>query len=115
MYNVFTIGWPYAAKAIIQHEFDTDHLNIWITFQQPMYILSAPDIAKWLVYADDVLSPATAAEWQDEYTLLLTVPDIIANPARLLLKYDGPDEGLCMNWNKQIEPWGKILSLDISS
>jgi len=108
-------GWPYAAKAIIWHEFDTDHLNVWVTFRFAMDVSVKPDNEVWLIELDDVPKPVTASAWQDTWTLLLTVPDVGENPARVLLEYDGPDENLRISWQKQWEPWGPILSLDISS
>lgn len=109
------LPWPYAAKAIVQHEFDVDHLNVWVTFRFAMDQLVKPDDALWLLEADDVAKPISASAWQDAWTLLLTVPDIGANPDRVLLAYNGPDENLRISWNKQWEPWGPILSLDVSS
>lgn len=120
------LPWPYAAKAVIQHEFDTDHLNIWITFRfamdttgdplaEPVVHDVMPPLELWLVELDDVEKAVTASEWQDPWTLLLTVEDIWANPDRVLVEYDGPDENLRISWHKQWEPWGPILSLDVSS
>ena len=118
--------WPYAAKAIIEHEFDVDHLNVWVTFRFAMRTSSAPlaepvvhdvmpPLELWLLEADDVPKPISASAWQDAWTLLLTVPGIAANPDRVLLEYNGPDEDLRISWEKQWEPWGPILSLDVSS
>lgn len=119
-------GWPYAAKAVIQHEFDTDHLNIWVTFDKamrlssdplaepPVYDRKPPD-EKWIVYVDEVLKEVTVSAWQDDWTLLLTVPDIGSLPDRVLVAYDGPDEMLEISWHKQWEPWGAILSLDVTT
>jgi hypothetical protein len=119
-------GWPYAAKAIIQHEFDTDHLNIWLTFSLAMDILVKPPNTLWLVTVGDFLTPVSYSEWQDPWTLLLTVLDIVALPARVLVAYDGPHVNLRrstnpryagedVKYNKQWEPWGPILSMDVGS
>jgi len=108
-------GWPYAAKAIIQHEFDTDHLNVWVTFRFAMDQTVKPPDELWLVEADDVPKPVSASAWQDAWTLLLTVPDVGGNPDRVLVQYDGPDYRLRIVWKKHWEPWGPILSLDVSS
>lgn len=108
-------GWPYAAKAVIQHEFDTDHLNLWVTFRHAMDQTVKPSNDLWLCTADDVLKPVSASVWQDAYTLLLTVPNVGALADRVLLEYDGPDPNLRITWNKQWEPWGPILSLDITT
>jgi hypothetical protein len=122
----FMFGWPYAAKAAIQHEFDTDHLNVWLTFRFTMNQLVKPANSKWHVYADSVEKAVTVSAWQDAYTLLLTVPDVGSQPARVLVEYDGPGpetwaandpnrETLEITWTKQWEPWGPILSLDITT
>ena len=103
---------PYAAKAIVEHEFDTDHLNIWVTFRFPMNQDVKPANAKWIVEVDDVVKAVTASAWQDDWTMLLTVAAIAAWPERVTLEYDGPDENLKIVWGKQWEPWGPILSVD---
>jgi len=109
------LPWPYAAKAIVQHEFDTDHLNIWVTFRFAMEILVKPNNNLWICTCDTVIKPVVLSVWQDDWTLLLTVPDIVALPNRVLLQYDGPDENLRISWSKQWEPWGPLLSLDITT
>lgn len=117
---------PYAAKALIEHEFDTDHLNIWLTFQFAMDIETIPPgetepvpvmppLDKWVVYVDDVDKTVSASEWVDDWTLLLTVPDIGSRPDRVLVKYKGPHPDLRISWHKQWEPWGPILSLDVTT
>jgi hypothetical protein len=106
---------PYAAKAQIEHEFDTDHLNIWLTFRNPMKQTVTPPLDTWLVKVDGTLMPATASVWQDLFTLLLTVPDVSSLPARVLVAYDGPDESLRTTWHKQWEPWGYIYSKNVAA
>lgn len=103
---------PYAAKAIVQHEFDTDHLNIWITFRFPMDQTVKPANALWICEVDDVQEDVTDSAWQDEFTMLLTVGGIPSIPDRVTLQYNGPDINLKTTWAKQWEPWGKILSFD---
>lgn len=103
---------PYAAKAIIEHEFDTDHLNIWITFRFPMDQAVKPANGLWLCEVDEVAKAVNASAWQDEFTMLLTVNAIASIPTRVTLEYSGPDERLVTTWNKQWEPWGPILSSD---
>jgi hypothetical protein len=118
--------WPYAAKAYIQHEFDTDHLNVWLTFAYQMNQTIKPDDSKWLVYIDDVEKSISSSGWQDAYTLLLIVPDIGSLPDRVLVKYLGPGptvylpgdpnrKTLEITWRKQWEAWGPILSLDVTT
>lgn len=115
---------PYAAKAIIEHEFDTDHLNIYVTFKFTMETTSdplatpvvhdvMPPLNLWLCEVDDVLKPVTVSVWQDAWTLLLTVPNIAVYPDRVTLEYAGPNKNLRITWEKQWEPWGPILSADI--
>jgi len=118
--------WPYAAKAYIEHEFDTDHLNVWLTFRFAMDIEKKdPDTGLpvpkkppdnlWIVKADGVTKPISASAWQDAWTLLLTIPNVMADPDRLLVEYFGPHPDLTISWQKQWEPWGPILSLDITT
>ncbi len=104
---------PYAAKAIIEHEFDTDHLNIFVTFRFSMNQTVKPSDDLWLCKVDDVLKPVTISAWQDAWTILLTVPDIVVLPDRVTLEYDGPNENLRITWDKQWEPWGPIVSVEI--
>jgi len=113
--NDLYLPWPYAAKAIIQHEFDTDHLNIWITFRFAMYQKTKPPDDLWVCCVDDVIKAISSSVWIDAWTLLLTVPNISELPDRVLLEYDGPHEDLRISWHKQWEPWGPILSLDVTT
>lgn len=104
---------PYAAKAIVEHEFDTDHLNIFVTFRFTMDQAVKPPLALWLCEVDSVLKAVSASAWQDAWTILLTVPNIIVNPDRVTLEYNGPDENLKITWDKQWEPWGPIVSVEL--
>lgn len=104
---------PYAAKAIVEHEFDTDHLNIFVTFRFSMNQAFKPANDKWLCEVDDVEKAVTASAWLDAWTLLLTVADIVVLPERVTLEYDGPLESLKTTWDKQWEPWGAIVSIEI--
>lgn len=104
---------PYAAKAIVEHEFDTDHLNIFVTFRFAMDESVKPPLGLWLCKVDDVAKDVTVSAWQDAWTLLLTVPDIAVLPDRVTLEYDGPSEDLRITWEKQWEPWGPIVSIEI--
>lgn len=104
---------PYAARAIVEHEFDTDHLNIFVTFRFTMDESVKPADGLWLVDVDGVAKPVSASAWQDAWTLLLTVPNIAVLPDRVTLEYDGPDENLRITWDKQWEPWGPIVSVEL--
>lgn len=103
---------PYAAKAIVEHEFDTDHLNIFITFRFAMDVTIKPPHILWLCEVNDVQKAVTTSTWQDAWTLFLTVDDIDSIPDRVTLEYEGPNENLKIRWGKQWEPWGAILSSD---
>lgn len=61
---------------------------------------------------DEAAKPISASEWQDAWTLFLTVPDIASIPDRVTLEYQGPSVNLKTTWDKQWEPWGPILSSD---
>lgn len=106
---------PYAAKAIVEHEFDTDHLNVFITFRFSMDQTIKPPDGLWIVMVDEAAKPISASAWQDAWTMLLTVPDIDVKPDRVTLEYDGPNENLKITWEKQWEPWGPIVSIEIPS
>jgi len=109
------MGWlrPYAAKAIVEHEFDTDHLNVFVTFRFAMDETVKPPNNLWLCEVDDVEKAVTASTWQDAWTLLLTVPEIAVLPDRVTLEYAGPDPNLKITWDKQWEPWGPIVSIEL--
>lgn len=104
---------PYAAKAIIEHEFDVDHLNIFITFRFTMDGTVRPAHNLWICKVDDVPKAVTDSAWQDFFTLLLTVPNIVVLPKRVTLEYDGPSTNLRITWQKQWEPWGPIPSVEL--
>ncbi len=105
---------PYAALAIIEHEFDIDHLNISVIFRFQMDQTVKPANAKWICEVDSVVKTVTASAWQDAFTMLLTVGSIASIPDRVTIEYDGPDENLMITWGKQWEPWAAILSSDSS-
>jgi len=104
---------PYAAKAKIEHEFETNHLNIWVTFRHAMDQSVKPPLALWLLLADDVPVDVVDSAWQDAWTLLLTSDTIALYPDRVTLEYNGPNSNLQTTWGKDWEPWGPILSTDI--
>lgn len=104
---------PYAVKAIVEHHFDVDHLDIYVTFRFPMDIEDKPANALWIVEVDEVAKDVTASAWQDEFTMLLTVADIAVLPGKVTLEYDGPSALLETTWDKQWEPWAAIVSIEI--
>ena len=104
---------PYAAKAIVEHEFDTDHLNVFVTFKFTMDVTVKPPLNLWTCEVDELVKPVTVSAWQDAWTLLLTVPNIVVLPDRVTLEYSGPDPNLKITWDKQWEPWGPIVSVEI--
>jgi len=112
---------PYAYSKKIEHEFDTDHLNIWLTFKHPMRRSSnplavppvydiMPPLNLWILKCDTVAIDIVASEWVDEFTLLLTSDTVAAMPNKTTLAYNGPNENLTTTWLKQWEPWGDTES-----
>jgi len=112
---------PYAAKAIVQHEYEGTTLYIWLEFYLPMKLSSDPlatppvfDVkppdTKWLVELDDVLTAITSSEWLDLFTMLLTIEAVASEPDKVTVEYDGPDPDLRTAWGKQWEPWAAIES-----
>lgn len=104
---------PYAAKANVEHLFDVDHLDIFVTFRFGMIQTVKPANDLWIVEVNDVEENVTASAWQDAYTMKLTVAGIPTLPEKVTLQYDGPDENLRITWQKQWEPWGPIVSAEI--
>ena len=104
---------PYAAKAIIEHLFDTDHLDIFVTFRFPMNETLKPDHDLWVCEVNEVEKAVTVSAWQDAWTLLLTIPDVAVLPDKVTLEFLGPTSDLSITWNKQWEPWGPIVSTEI--
>jgi len=104
---------PYAAKAIIEHLFDTDHLNIYVTFRFPMNETLKPNHNLWICEVNEIEKAVTASSWQDAYTILLTIAGIPVLPDKVTLEYLGPTIDLSITWNKQWEPWGPIVSTEI--
>ena len=104
---------PYAAKAIIEHQFDVNHADIYVTFRFTMDQTVKPSHDLWKVLIDSVEENVTASSWQDAWTLLLTVAGIANRPAQVTVEYEGPDETLRITWFKQWEPWGPIVSEEI--
>ena len=72
-----------------------------------------PDHDLWLCEVDDIEKAITVSAWQDAWTLLLTVPEVVVLPDRVTLEYDGPSEDLRITWQKQWEPWGPIVSVEL--
>lgn len=114
-------GWPYAAKAVIQHNYEGTTLRIWITFRLSMKLSSDPladpvvfDIKppneKWIVELDDIEKDIISSEWIDLYTMLLIIESIESEPDKVTVQYDGPDPDLITTWGKQWEAWSAILS-----
>lgn len=104
---------PYAALARIDHQFDTNHVDVWLTFRFPMDQTVKPANAKWICEVNEVVKAVTASAWQDAYTMLLTIAAIATRPIEVTIEYDGPDEDLKTTWGKQWEPWGPIASNEV--
>lgn len=108
-------GWPSCAKAVIEHEFDTDHLSVWLTFSDSMNILKVPLITDFVPFLDNVVKAFATIEWIDHYTLLLTIADVGSLPDRVLIDFPYPVQNLVTYYGKQWEPWADILSIDITT
>lgn len=106
---------PYAAKATIEHQYITDHLELWLTFKQPMNQNFTPLITRWTISADGTDYEASWQAWIDEHTLKLISETIAARPVLVSVAYAGPDTNLITTWGKQWEEWGVIPSTDLSA
>lgn len=102
--------WPYAATAIVQHEWLTTYILVWVTFRHPMDQTVKPADSLWKCKVNGVLNAVLNSAWQDEWTIRLVIGNVFTLPDRVGLEYDGPDENLRTTWDKQWEPWGEILS-----
>lgn len=116
---------PYAAKAVIQHQWNIDHLDIFITFQHPMQRYTIPltdppvydhypPVTDWTLLVDDVEIDVVASAWQDLYTLKLTSDTVASPPAEVTLAYTGTSDLLETTWHKNWESWGAITSIDLT-
>ena len=119
-------GWPYAAKCNVEHVFITDHIDLYLTFRHkmlrtidplaspPVYDVM-PELSRWLLDCDGSDIDVVSSVWIDEFTLKLTSDTLDVPPSVVSLEYDGPDIGLCSKWGKQWEPWGPVISDEITS
>ncbi len=106
--------WPYAATAIVQHNWVVNALFIWVTFRYPMDTTVKPAHNLWITTVDGVPKNIGFSGWQDEFTILIGALDVLSDPNLVYLEYDGPSETLRTTWGKQWEPWGLILSFKAS-
>lgn len=106
---------PYAAKAIIEHDWQPNTLTIWLTFRFPMDQTVKPANAKWLLTIDGVPGAAATSTWLDTFTLQLTRGFVFALPTTVTVEYDGPGPSLRTTWLKQWEPWAPITSVYLLS
>lgn len=108
-------GWPYAAKAVIQYNFDgVDTFYYWLTFPDAMDMTVKPADGKFVATDGIDIYYSAHAAWSDAHTLTFSTP-AEGYPADLLIKYDGPSPNLRTAQGKQWEPWGYILGLDITT
>jgi len=105
--------YPYAVKAIIQHEWNANKVNIWVTFRFPMNQTVKPVDTLWSLTLDGVGKAISSSAWQDAWTILLVRNFVFARPNRVTLEYLDPNENLKTTWDKQWEPWGPIVSTEI--
>ncbi|GAH90155.1 unnamed protein product [marine sediment metagenome] len=102
--------WPYAAKAIVQHEWLETYLFLWVTFKYPMDQTVTPSGGLFECKVNGVLKAFNVVGWIDEFTLKGAVLPVGTLPDRVTLEYKGPHYTLRTTWDKQWEPWGPILS-----
>ncbi|MBA7678087.1 hypothetical protein ES703_86358 [subsurface metagenome] len=105
--------YPYAAKSFIQYEWWTPLLRLYLTFRHPMDQTVKPHHDLWICKVDAVNKPIVLSAWVDEWTLVLLMVDIVARPDHVTLEYEGPDENLKTTWEKQWEPWGPIVCVEL--
>jgi len=101
---------PYAYGAKINHEFDVDHLYVWLTFRHPMNQNLEPALVFWILEADEAAVDIVNSAWLDEHTLFLTSDTVAIEPTGVTLQYAGPSPNLVTVWGKQWEPWGPLPS-----
>jgi len=106
---------PYAAKATIEHEFVTNHVNIYTTFRHSMNVNLKPTNSIWIIDFDGSAKTANSSAWLDEFTLTLSILSIASAPVRVTVQYDGPSPLLTTTWDKQWYPFGPIVSTDLTS
>lgn len=102
--------WPYAAKAIVEHNWVFPLLDIYLTFRHPMDQTVKPLNSKWKLTIDGFPTTAGFSAWLDPFTMNLNKGPIFVLPTTLTVEYDGPDSNLRTTWSKQWEPWGPIDS-----
>ena len=104
---------PYAAKAIVEHWFYPPTIQIYVTFRFPMNQTVKPAHNLWECKVAGAIKAVVFSVWDDAYTLRLIVAGIATLPSRVTLEYSGPDKNLKTTWDKQWEPWGPIISIEI--
>jgi len=108
-------GWPYAAKAVIQSEFDdVDEYTSWLTFPLAMDQTVTPSKTLFIVRIGSTDHTPYFVTWVDAYTLKLVTASEDGS-RHVQIEYNGPSQNLRTMYKKQWEPWGYILSLDITT
>lgn len=105
--------WPYAVKAVIHWEWWLGTLRIWVTFRHPMNTSVLPPLASWVISAPGAGVTPSSSVWRDAYTIMLGRSGVAVNPGRCQLAYNGPDENLRTTWDKQWEPFAKIVGIEV--
>lgn len=107
-------GWPYAAKAIVQYDFQApDQFVIYLTFPLAMNTNLLPSASLFVVKDDGGPVEASLIEWIDAFTLQL-ISNTESGEGRVFVRYDGPSQNLKTTSGKQWEPWGYILGLNVT-
>lgn len=116
---------PYAAKATVEFAYTAGRIELYATFNRRMqrYIRPLtgtppaplmPLIGHWGIMADTSSVDVASSSWLDEWTLQLITENFAPYPTTVTLEYLGPDPGLKTAWDKQWEPFGPILAIDLT-
>lgn len=109
------VPWPYARKCHPIFDYVGDDIRLYMTFPLPMDQTVEPALAKWLIWYNGAANAPHSASWLDEVTYYIRRNNVGGHPARVLIKYLGPDTSFRTTWAKQWEPWGYIPVIDITT
>lgn len=105
--------WPYAARPVIQFEYHGTMLTVYVVFRYPMNMDVIPPLNAWVLRVDGIDKTPAFTSWKDSHCVAFTVMNIPAHPGRVLCTFLGPLDTLKTTWDKQWEPWYRILCIDV--
>ena len=106
-------GWPYATKAVLQHNFDVNHLDLFMTFYEKMNILLLPPTVNFYWRVDGSQVGIDIIAWLDPWTLKFINYSVDDDPDKVTLEYRIPTPLLITVGGKQWDIFGEILSQEI--